>query len=203
MFSFEFDSAVILKEQKALEAALSTNPKTQKVLQKLIRQVIFEARRNVVNATHSKLKHDPREAARAVRTTVYKKVLGANLNILDSSKNYGKTSYRPPHKLEQGQRGGNRRPRSPETERYMGYSGFNRGFILRWANEGTQDRSISFTHNPKRKVDKWNKHPNTGYRGRMTNYNFFVRYGENALNMAANKLAEMIETEFANIIGNK
>jgi hypothetical protein len=36
MFQFELDNAVVLHQQKVLEAALSTNPKTQKTLQKLI-----------------------------------------------------------------------------------------------------------------------------------------------------------------------
>lgn len=197
MFSFEADNVVILQEHKALEAALSTNPKTQKALQKLIRKVIFEARKSIVNATHKELKHDPREAARAVRTTVYRKILGGNVNIYNTKKAHGTTPYRPPRKLEPGQRGGNRRPRSMKTARYMSYNGLDRGFILRWVDDGTRDRSISFVHNNKRKVDKWNKHPNTGNRGRMTNYNFFVRFGENALNRAADKLAGLIETELA------
>lgn len=200
MFSFEADNAVILKEQKALEAALSTNPKTQKALQKLIREVILEARRNIVNATHKELKYDPREAARAVRTTVYRKVLGGNVNIYNTKKAHGTTPYRPPRKLEPGQRGGNRRPRSMKTARYMSYNGLDRGFILRWVNDGTRDRSISFTHNNKRKVDKWNKHPNTGNRSRVTSYSFFVRFGEDALNRAADKLAELIDTELVNIM---
>ena len=48
MIGLEVNDAVILEQQRVLEAALSTNPKTQKALQKLIRQVIMEARAKMV-----------------------------------------------------------------------------------------------------------------------------------------------------------
>ena len=65
MIGFEFDDSVILEQQRVLEAALSTNPKTQKALQKLIRKVIMEARAKVSSAASDKMKHDPRGAAQA------------------------------------------------------------------------------------------------------------------------------------------
>ena len=71
MIGFEFNDTVILEQQKVLEAALSTNPKTQKALQKLIRKVIMEARKSVVDAASRKMKHDPRGAAQAVRTLIF------------------------------------------------------------------------------------------------------------------------------------
>ena len=71
MIGLEVNDTVILEQQKVLEAALSTNPKTQKALQKLIRKVIMEARANVVSAASAKIKNDPRGAAQAVRTSVY------------------------------------------------------------------------------------------------------------------------------------
>ena len=100
MFEFEVNDAVILEQQRALEAALSTSPKAQTVLRKIIRKYVMEARAKVVSDIHFK-NGDPRGAARAVRTAVYKKVLGANINIFNSSKAHGSNSYEPPRKLRQ------------------------------------------------------------------------------------------------------
>ena len=195
MVSLEINDAVVLEQQKVLEQALSTNPKTQKALQKLIRKVIMEARAKVSSAASDKIKNDPRGAAQAVRTSVYKKILGANINIYNSRKAHGQNSYEPPRKGVSG-RGGNRRTRSPRTRQIMGYAPLDRGFILRWINDGTPGaRNIEFTPNDRRKVDKWNKHPNTGNRGNISARNFFRGAGERALVQATDALVNLIDTE--------
>ena len=130
MIGLEINDAVVLEQQQILEKALSTNPKTQKALQKLIRQVIMEARAKVISSEKFK-NGDPRGARNAVRTAVYKKILGANINIYNSRKAHGSTSYEPPRK-GLPKRGGNRRERSPRTARIMSYDALDRGFILRW-----------------------------------------------------------------------
>lgn len=203
MFQFEVNDAVILEQQKVLEAALSTNPKTQKALQKLIRKVIMEARAKVSSAASNKMKNDPRGAAQAVRTSVYKKILGANINIFSSRKAHGRNNYEPPRKGVSG-RGGNRRTRSPRTSQIMGYAPLDRGFILRWINDGTPGaRNIEFTSNDRRKVDKWNKHPNTGNRGNIAARNFFRGAGERALAQAADNLATLIDSELESMLNKK
>ena len=203
MIGFEFDDSVILEQQKVLEAALSTNPKTQKALQKLIRKVIMEARAEVSSAASDKMKNDPRGAAQAVRTSVYKKILGANINICSSRKAHGQNNYEPPRKGMSG-RGGNRRTRSQRTRQIMGYAPLDRGFILRWINDGTPGaRNIEFTPNDRRKVDKWNKHPNTGNRGNIAARNFFRGAGERALAQAADNLATLIDTELEAMLNKK
>lgn len=202
MVSLEINDAVVLEQQKILEQALSTNPKTQKALQKLIRQVIKEARAMVVSAASDKIKNDPRGAAHAVRTAVYKKILGANINIYNSRKAHGSTSYEPPRKGVSG-RGGNRRTRSPRTARIMSYNALDRGFILRWINSGVNDRHIEFTEHIGRKVDKWNKHPNTGNRGNIAARNFFRGAGERALLQATDALANLIDTELEAMLNKK
>jgi hypothetical protein len=203
MIGVDINDAVILEQQKVLESALSTNPKTQKALQKLIRKVILEARKSVLDAASRKIKNDPRGAAQAVRTSVYKKILGANINIFSSRKAHGQNSYEPPRKGV-SVRGGNRRTRSPRTSQIMGYAPLDRGFILRWINDGTPGaRNIEFTPNDRRKVDKWNKHPNTGYRGNIAARNFFRGSGERALAQAADSLAIMIDTELEAILNKK
>ena len=202
MFSFEANEAVILESQKALEAALSTSPKAQTVLRKIIRKYIKEARTQVVNSIHFK-NGDPRQTARAVRTAVYKKVLGANINIYNSRKAHGTNSYVPQRKgtSDPKGRGGNRRKR---TSRDLGiYAPLDRGFILRWVNEGmtkTNPRTIQFTPNDSRKVNKWNKHPNTGNRGAISARHFFKPLGDRALGQMRDNLAVAIEEEMTKIL---
>ena len=200
MIGLEIDNTVIVEQQRVLEAALSTNPKTQKALQKLIRNVIMEARAKVSSDASNKMKNDPRGAAQAVRTSVYKKILGANINIFSSRKAHGQNNYEPPRKGVSG-RGGNRRTRSGRTRQIMGYAPLDRGFILRWINDGTPGaRNIEFIPNDRRKVDKWNKHPNTGNRGNIAARNFFKGAGERALVQAADALANLIDTELETIM---
>ena len=201
MIHVDYNGDVILEQQRVLEAALSTNPKTQKALQKLVRQVVMEARSTVVRAAGQAMEHDPRQASRAVRTAVYKKILGANINIFSSMHAHGTNSYEPPR--HPSARGGNRRMRSARTQQIMSYAPLDRGFILRWVNGGmtkTNPRTINFTRNEKRKVDKWNKHPNTGSRGAIAPRNFFRGAGERALAQAADNLAVLIDNELMTML---
>ena len=79
MFGLDVNEVAVVEQSQLLERLLSTNPKTQKALQELIRQVILEARAQVVSSIQFQ-NGDPRQARRAVRTAVYKKILGANIN---------------------------------------------------------------------------------------------------------------------------
>ena len=100
MLSLEVNDAAILEQKQILEAALSTNPKTIKVLQKLIRRAIMDVRGQVVSSVKGALESDPRGAAQGIRTSVYKKILGGNINILNMRRKAGQpTSYEPPRKL--------------------------------------------------------------------------------------------------------
>ena len=193
MFEFEANEAVIVESKKVLEAALSTNPKTQAVLRKMIREYVKEAREQVVNNIKFK-DGDPRGARHAVRTTVYKRVLGANINIFNSRKAHGSNSYEPPRKGVSN-RGGNRRSRGTRTARIMSYDALDRGFILRWLNSGVDDRAIRFTQREGRKTDKWNKHPNTGNRGSIAPRNFFRPLGDRAMGIMRSNLEAAIEAE--------
>lgn len=201
MIGLEVNDAVVLEQQKVLEQALSSNPKTQKALQKLIRKALIQARAEVSESIKFK-NGDPRESAKAVRTSVYKNILGGNLNIYNSRKAHGATSYTPPRKGISG-RGGNRRIRTERTRKIMSYAPLDRGFILRWLNAGVNDRSIEFTERLGRKADKWNKHPNTGNRGSIAARNFFGSSGNRALNRAVENLATMIDTELEAMLNKK
>lgn len=201
MFQFEANESIILEQRKALESALSTNPKTQKVLRSLIRKVINQARKEVVGSIHFD-NGDPHKSAQSVRTLVYKKVLGANINIYSSRKlNGGAIMYEPPRKgtKDPKGRGGNRMKRSPRTQKFLTkYGPKDRGFILRWVNSGTKGRYAGYGRNGNTD-EAYTKfilrHGGKGWRGMIEPRNFFRNAGERALVKAADNLANLIDTE--------
>lgn len=193
MFGIDINDTVIMEQQKVLEAALSTNPKTQKALQKLIRKVLMEVRPELVSAARGAMKSDPRGAAHGIRTAVYKKILGGNINILDMRKKAGTpTSYEPPRKLQPGQRGGNRVPRGARTDTVMHYGPHDRQWILRFINSGTSDRTAG-TRGGRL----------SGNRGAIAPRNFFRGAGERALAQAVDNLAMLIDTELEAMLNKK
>lgn len=210
MVSLEINDAVVLEQQKVLEQALSTNPKTKKALQKQIRQVIFEARAQVMRSIKFD-NGDPRQSARSVRTAVYKKILGANINILDGRNARHGNNYEPPRKVfpgMTGHRGGNRNPRSKRTQDILTYAPESRGFILRFVNSGTHPRYAAGRNG------KWDKNGDNKtffalqeqgdyYRGAIAPRNFFKGAAERALVQACNNLANLIDTELENILNKK
>lgn len=190
MFSFEADGTTIVKQSKVLEDALSSNPKTQTELRKLIQKVLKEARAELVSAVKSKVPNDPRGAVHSIRRIVYKRILGANLNIFNMKRKAGTpTSYEPPRTLRPGQRGGNRVKRSERTQQVMSYGPHDRGFILRFLNSGTQRRTAGSRGGAL-----------SGNRGSLTARNFFGPAGDRVMADAAVKLSELVETEIAKML---
>ena len=206
MIGFEFDDTIILEQQKVLESALSTNPKTQKALQKLIRKALMEARASLSDYIKTKLaNNDPRGAARAVRTSVYKKILGGNINILNSRKAHGTNDYEPPRTLRPGQRGGNRRPRSQRTNTVMHYAGEDRQFILRFVDSGTKQRAIERLTEVKRASGGskfvWRQDASKyGNRGSIAARNFFKTGADPRLRRATEYLADLINEELEEML---
>lgn len=206
MFEFEANDSVIMESHKVLEAALSTNPKTQAVLRKTIRKYIMEARQQVIN--NIKFNNgDPRQSRQAVRTAVYKKVLGANLNILNGRQARHGSSYEPPRKVYpgmKGHRGGNRRIRSQRTQDMMTLDPKDRGFILRFVNSGTNPRYANgrnVTGN-NRNLRNFFALQEEGdyYRGSIAPRNFFKNTGNRALAQMADNLSTAIEEELTKIL---
>lgn len=200
------DDTLISNQEQNLRAAMSTDPKMRKVIQQHIREALFEARRDVMTAFPAE--HDPREARRAIRTSVYDKVLGGNINILTGKKAHGTNNYEPQRTLTPGQRGGNRRKRSERTKQIMSYAPLDRGFILRFVNSGTKTRVIGFRNTLKGNRDRYNSRitritrgdkANTGNRGAISARNWFMQSAESALGTAAASIAEMIGIEAAAI----
>ena len=200
------DDTLISNQEQNLRAAMSTDPKMRKVIQQHIREALFEARRDVMNS--SPLESDPREAIKAIRTSVYEKVLGGNINILNGKKAHGSNSYEPPRKLTPGQRGGNRRSRSGRTQQIMSYAPLDRGFILRFVNSGTKTRVIGFRNTIKGNRSRYESltsrihsgdKSRTGNRGAIAARNWFMQSAESALGNAAANIAEIIAIEAAAI----
>lgn len=202
MIGLEVNDAVVVNQRKFLEQALSTDPKTVKVLQKLIRDVILQARSQVINQLEFK-NGDPYRSRLAVRTSVYKQILGANINIYNSRRRHGTQNYTPARTMRNGQRGGNRRTPSPRTIALQSYAPEDRGFILRFVNSGTKARYTGGRNGEGDKFDRFiMNHDGRGYRGSIQGTNFFGRAGEQALVWAADKLADLIDAEFEKIMNN-
>lgn len=180
-----------------LQKLKTDNPDFEKRLRGVIRKVLGEARANLrkESANGLQMESDPRHAYKAVRYAVYKRLFGGQVNILQSRKAGAETGYRPARTLTPGQRGGNRRTR--QSRNLDKYEGVDRGFILRWLNGGmtkTNPRVIkNFTENDRRKVDKWNKHPNTGNRGAITARNWFGDASLRELQSIAGKMQEIVD----------
>ena len=189
MIGLEFDNTATVRQKAALEAMLVSNPDTAAAMRKLISQEVSKARAAAAQAASGALKNDPREAWKAVRRSVYKSILGGQVNILNQKgAASGSNGYRPARKLDSNphQRGGNRRKRSANTDRIDGYVGKDRGFILRFVNSGTAERQTRY-----------------GRRGSITARNWFPNIGQRELEAAAERLAVEIDRELVRIMENK
>jgi hypothetical protein len=175
----DFISTYGLEERRQeLEQLMTTNPATKRELQAIIKKAINNARRRIVEDAQDVLENDPREAYRAVRSSVYKQILGGQVNILSPRRRGAGTMYQRPRKLDENphQRGGNRRKRSRETIRIDSYQGKDRGFILRFQNAGTVERETRF-----------------GNRGSLRARHWFGISSAFQMDAAANEVAQEIE----------
>ena len=204
------DDTIISNQEQNLRAAMSTDPKMRKVIQQHIREALFEARRQMMGDAPFD-NGDPRHAARSIRTSVYEKVLGGNINILTGRKAHGAVNYEPPRKgtSDPMGRGGNRRKRSERTKQIMSYGPLDRGFILRFVNSGTKTRVIGFRNTQKSNRAKYERavtrihrgdKVHTGNRGSIAARNWFMQSAESNLGTAAQNIADMIAIEAAAII---
>lgn len=181
-----FDTDAILKEKQRLEDALSSNPRTVGVLRRLIRKVLREARERVISSIHFK-NGDPRGARYSIRTSVYKQILGGNLNVYNSRKAGRRSDYERTRKLDNhpNQRGGNRCRRDAATERIDAYGPHDRGFILRFTNTGTSARTTRY-----------------GNRGSIGGGHWFPRIAGREMEKAVGQLSTLIDEEIVKILGN-
>lgn len=180
--AFEVDG--IVRQRSELEALLTSNPDMEKRVQGIIRKVIMAARREMSDSIAGGriMKSDPHQAYKAVKSAVYRQILGGNISILNKRR-AGRRLPEPPvvHKLEKqtnskgNHRGGNRMPRSRRTVDLLTYAGADRGFILRFLNAGTDDRT---SHG--------------GNRGHISARSFFSTNSRRVMEKAAKQLDGMI-----------
>lgn len=190
------NDVLISNQEQNIRAAMSNDPKMREVIQHHIREALMEVRRQVMSDVPAE--NDPRGARHAIRTSVYKKILGGNINILNGKKAHGSTSYQPPRTLQPHQRGGNRRLRGERTKQLMSYAGADRGFVLRFLNSGTKTRYAGYGRNGRteRQREAFISRINgMGHRGYIAARNWFRPSAEAAMAQALQNIAEMIEIE--------
>ena len=188
--------------QKKLEELQTKDPGMRKAIQDVIRTVLKEVRRAVSNSAKSGLQmdSDPRRAYKAVRSAVYKRILGGQVNILARRKAGKPGNYQKPKK-GLPKRGGNRWGRSDRTKQLEGYEGMDRGFILRFLNAGTVDRGIwSYSDRDGNRhslgsASSMNIKTRalSGNRGSITARNWFGDRTQRELENASGKLQQLID----------
>ena len=110
--------------------------------------------------------------------------MGGNINILPVRKGAAGTPHliEPYRTLDKSKPGGNRLPRSRETERMMSYWGKDRAFVLKWLNQGTGERESRY-----------------GKRGSISARRWFMSSAEAHLSKAADNLSQLIEEELSSM----
>lgn len=197
MINVELNQTVAQNTNEALAILFVNHPDTRKRIRKIIREELKDAVKRLREDAKYEMKSDPRKAYRAVKSTVYRKILGGNVSILPPRKAGARYELIRPRTLNPNKPGGNRRTVSGRTYQIETYYGRDRAFILRFLNSGTSNRNIKFTENSKRKVDKWNKHPNTGNRGNIAPRNWFANVALKEMELASENLANVIKEELA------
>ena len=206
---FSVDEGAIELNVKNIEGMMTDNPELRKKLQDAIREDVRKTRQTVVRNMASVFKNgDPAQARRAVRQVIYEQILGANLNIYNMRR--GTANWRVRQVDRKGTsdpkgRGGNRRPRSQRTIDLMSYQGVDRGFILRFLNQGTTNRNITHLTEIKR-ADGTSKFRFTsnggkyGNRGSIAARNWFGNASQAELERQASNIDAMIDNILQGIL---
>ena len=191
MINLEFDNAVVMRQKAALESMLVSNPDTAANIRKLITQEIAKARAAISQSAKGAMASDPRQSYKAVRRSVYKSILGGQVNIFNprGGASSSGSSFAKARKLDNHphQRGGNRRKRSARTDQVDGYVGKDRGFILRFVNSGiSKPRQTRY-----------------GNRGVIPARNWLATSGQKDLEAAAERLSALIDKELVKMMSEK
>ncbi len=182
-----------LNEQvKQLRRMMSENPYFRRRVNAVIKTVLSAARKQVAQQAQGAMDSDPRHAYKAVRSAVYRRILGGNLNILQKRKAGAPGNYQKPRK-GLPKRGGNRWGRSERTKQLEGYEGADRGFILRFINAGASNRAIrSYTDSSGTRHDLLT-HAKGGSRGNISARNWFGQASQQALENASASMQDFID----------
>lgn len=182
MVSLEVNESVARNQNEALAALFVSNKETRKRIRKIIREELKDAVKRVREDARYAMYSDPRKAYRAVKSMIYRKILGGNISILQRKKAGTRYQLVRDRKLDknQHQRGGNRRSRSARTEALETYFGADRSFVLRFINTGTVTRTTKY-----------------GNRGAIVARNWFANDAPHEMDLAAENLSAVIEEELA------
>ena len=176
----EIDEASFEQVNEALARLMVTHPDTKKRIKKLLQNEAKRVRQNISKDVHNNMPNDPRKAYKAVKRSLYRKILGFNVSILNPRRGSVKAMalWNPPRKLDENpnQRGGNRRRRSDRTNQVDGYMNSFRAFVLRFNNSGTSERLTRF-----------------GNRGAIRTRRVFETSASFQMEGAMNDISQMIE----------
>ena len=181
---------------KQFGEASTKNPMMEKRIREVIRKVLSEARKSMQRSakTGLNMNADPRNAYKAVRMAVYRRIFGGQVNILQSYNAMPGVYYEPPR--HPSHRGGNRMKQSTRTHDLMSYQGADRGFILRFLNAGTEVRYSGHGRNGRTQSQRDRHIMNTdgrGHRGRIAARNWFGPRSQEELEHAARNIDALID----------
>ena len=185
---------------KQFDAIMTNNIEMRKRVNEVIRRVLAGVRKRLQDNAASGLgmQSDPRQAYKAVRYAVYRRIFGGQVNILQSRRAGAMRLYEPPRKGTSDPlgRGGNRAKRSMRTTDLMSYTGKDRGFVLRFLNAGTGDRAIHSMGDKSLNsggVTQIRTKSMGGNRGSIAPRNWFGPRSQQELERASFNIQEMID----------
>lgn len=182
----------LAEQVKQLRRMMSEDPYFRRRVNAVIKTVLSEARREVTQHAQGAMDSDPRHAYKAVRSAVYRRILGGNLNILQKRKGGAPTSYQKPRK-GLPLRGGNRWGRSNRTNQLEGYEGTDRGFILRFINAGANYRAIRTYSDKNGDSFSLRTFAKGGNRGNIETRNWFGNASQAALEKVSIRMDNFID----------
>ena len=182
MVELELNQQVARNQQEALAALFVNSPETKKRIRKIISEELKDVAKRLREDVRYEMKEDPRQAYKAVRSSVFKKIMGGMVSIVSPWRAGAGHRFERPRKLDQNpwQRGGNRTKRSPKTERMDSYWGKDRAFVLCFLNGGTAVRKTRY-----------------GNRGYIAARKWFENMAPKEMELAEENLANVIEEELA------
>jgi hypothetical protein len=146
MVEVEVNQQLAEAQSIAFARLMFTDKETRNRIRKIIREELKDTAKRLREDVRYEMKEDPRKAYRGVKSTVYKKILGGNVSILNPRRAGQRYQLIRDRKLDHNpyQRGGNRRPRYEKRNRLDYYYGADRGYILRFIGSGTVPRTSRF-----------------------------------------------------------
>lgn len=158
-----------------------SDPKVRKKIQEATWEVLAQVRKAI--AANARFRDSRHNSIAAIRRSVFRKVIGGSVSILDSKRKANRGSFKAT--------GQNYR-----TALINSYSGRERGFILRFVNSGTEDRYGGEGRNKGLSREYIaSRRGKPGFRGRIKARNFFSAPAHSSIQKAAEQLADIIENE--------